>query len=161
VWKVELDDRTDYIFCDQKSGVTVDNIFMQGNMGFISVDKSGSMLNHYLMAGVIKYGNVELTAPAMAELKITGITGEKTLKVASLDKLPENFNPTVVVAFPDEEGAWFFNIQKVDRKNNELILDRPHGVRMLKNGKFERTGFQRCTFEGNGWVKFFAPCRKK
>ena len=161
VWKIELDDRTDYIFCDQKSGVTVDNIFMQGNMGFISVDKSGAMLNHYLMAGVIKYGNVELTAPAMAELKITGITGERTLIVANLDKLPANFNPTVVVEFPDEEGAWFFNIQKVDRQKNELTLDRPHGVRMLQNGKFERTGFQRCTFDGTGWVKFFAPCRKK
>ena len=69
VWKIELDNRTDYIFCDQKSGVTVDNIFMQGNMGFMQIiDEFGgtptaNVANAYAGLALAQTGRYEEAIP--------------------------------------------------------------------------------------------------
>ena len=157
--KVELANRTDYIFCNLPEAVKLNNVVCKGDMGYLSLDKSGNVLDYYLKNGSIKHGKLDLTAPADVALEIADVTGLDSFKVTGLEKLPYKFNTAVVLELPGEKSAWQFMIKSIDRKNNIVVLDRPHGLQ--KNaGQWVRALYQKRTFGGKALLKIGLPVRK-
>jgi len=157
--KVELKDRTDYIFCDLAKAVKCDRYTFKGTMGYLSLDLSGKVLDYYLRGGEIKGGELNLTAQKDIVLEITGVVGLDSFKVADLKKLPAKYNSAVVLDLPGEKSAWQFVIKKIDRKNNIVILDRPHGLQR-KNNRWFREYYQKREFDGKALLKVAVPSMK-
>ena len=157
--KIELANRTDYVFCNLNKEVKLNNLAFKGSMGYLSLDNSGKVLDYYLRNGSIKGAGKDLTSPADAVLEITDVTGLDSFKVADLKLLPGKFNPAVVLDLPGEKSAWQFVIKSVDRTNNIVVLDRPHGLQK-KAGQWIRTHYQQRTFAGKALLKIGLPIRK-
>ena len=87
------------------------------------------------------------------------MVGLDSFKVADLKKLPAKYNSAVVLDLPGEKSAWQFVIKKIDRKNNIVTLDRPHGLQR-KNNRWFREYYQKREFDGKALLKVAVPSMK-
>jgi len=160
VVKITLEKRTDYIFCDLAKPQKIDGWSLSGKLGFLSLDQTGQVRDFYLYDGRISGKNFSKNAPAVLPLEISGCPHGDTFRVRDLSRLPEQYNPTVVLELPGEKSAWQFNIKSVDRQNNLVKLDRPHGLRR-QAGKWVRDHYQNQSFAGKALLKVGLPERNK
>lgn len=159
VLKVELEKRTDYLFCDLKTPVTADGIVLQGEYGFLSLDETGKVRDYYLSGASLKAPGLEKQAPPAVTLTAESIPGPDSIKVRDLAALPEHYSRTAVLELPGEKSAWNFGIAGIDRAAGIVRFDRPHGLKLQKDGKILRTGYQSRVSPGPMLLKVTAPER--
>ena len=108
------------------------------------------------MGGDIEGDGVKFSAPAEITLEVVKEFGIDGFVVKNLKDLPAKYNRSIVLDLPGEASAWQFNIKSIDRQNNIVKLDRPHGLQH-QNNRWLRTYYQRHEFDGKALLKAAAP----